>query len=260
MAALKRRADPLRPAAAGSRLAGPLLPHPPLLHGEPLAQRQPRHLLPVRLALAELLGRAQPLRHPVHPQLRVLGAGDADLPAARLPAGVRDRLQGGEMAARDAAGGGGAVLHHLPDPHPRLGDDPLRRKPGGGRPQLPPARPGPSRPRHRSGRDLGAGLQLPALHGAADLRQPRAAGHAADRGGEGPLLERRHRLLQSDAAALGARESSPGRSSTFIPATGDYVNAAVPRRHRQPDDRQRDPVALPQTAATTRRRRRSPSC
>ena len=34
-----------------------------------------------------------------------------------------------------------ALLHHLPDPDPRLGDDPLRREPGGERPADAPHRP-----------------------------------------------------------------------------------------------------------------------
>ena len=48
----------------------------------------------------------------------------------RLSAGLRDRLQGGAMAERAAVRGRRPVLHHLPDPDHRLGDDPLRRKPG----------------------------------------------------------------------------------------------------------------------------------
>ena len=46
---------------------------------------------------------------------------------------------------------------------------------------------------------------------------------------------------------------------TFIPAFGDYVNAAAPRQPEPVHDRQQDPVALPRPTATTRRRRRSRS-
>ena len=80
------------------------------------------------------------------------------------------------------------VLHHLPDPDPRLGDDPLRREPGGRTSShaigLAPERP---RPGHQRRRDRRPHLQLPAVHDPADLRQPRADRRAADRGGEGPL-------------------------------------------------------------------------
>ena len=49
---------------------------------------------------------------------------------------------------------------------------------------------------------------------------------AADRGGEGPLLDRADRLPAGDPADLDARAWSPATLLTFIPAVGDYVNAS----------------------------------
>ena len=56
-----------------------------------------------------------------------------------------------------------------------------------------------------AGRDRGPHLQLPPLHDPADLRQPRADGHAPDRGGEGPLRLARHGVPEGDPAPLAAR-------------------------------------------------------
>ena len=59
------------------------------------------------------------------------GIATAALPADRLPARLRDRLQGQPpVAPADAVRGDRAVLHHLPDPHDRLEDDPRRPEPG----------------------------------------------------------------------------------------------------------------------------------
>ena len=45
------------------------------------------------------------------------GAATIICPADRLPARLRDRLQGRQVEERDAVRGRRAVLHHLPDPH-----------------------------------------------------------------------------------------------------------------------------------------------
>ena len=190
--------------------------------------------LRIQLALGELQRRALALRHPVRPLLRVRGGGDAARAGDRLSARLRDRLQGGALAQRDAVRGGRAVLHHLPDPDHRLGDDPLRRKPGdrSAARRSGSLRAATSSPPRR--RDRRPHLQLPALHDPADLRQPRADRRAADRGGEGPLQLGHPGLPAGDAAALGARGSSPAPcspssrprattstpSSSAAPATG----------------------------------------
>ena len=51
-----------------------------------------------------------------------------------------------------------------------------------------------------------------------------------------------------------------GTLLTFIPATGDFINAELLGNPNTPRDRQRRPDAVPRTATTTRRRRRSASC
>ena len=52
-------------------------------------------------------------------------AGAAD----RLPARLRDRLPRRPLQAAAAVRGDRALLHHLPDPHDRLEDDPQRLEP-----------------------------------------------------------------------------------------------------------------------------------
>ena len=131
---------------------------------------------------------------------------DVHRAADRLPARLRDRAGVKALAPDPAVRGDGAVLHHLPDPHDRLEDDPLRRQPDRQRPADPPGhsrRRAPARDIRRG--DRGAHLQLPAVHDPADLREPRAARPAPGRGGEGPLRLLAAGLPQGDAAADGAR-------------------------------------------------------
>ena len=90
------------------------------------------------------------------------------------------------------------------------------------------SRPG-ARERPRAGdrrrRDRRPHLQLPALHDPADLRQPRADRRAADRGGQGPLRILSGRPSLRVTLPLSAPGIVAGTLLTFIPATGDYVNA-----------------------------------
>ena len=115
-------------ARPGDPLADPLLRRAPVLHGAALAGVGDLPPVPVRLELLELQRRAQRLRHAVHAGVRVLGRGDGPRPADRLSARLRDRLPRRPLEERDVAGGDRPVLHHLPDPDPRLGDDPVRQR------------------------------------------------------------------------------------------------------------------------------------
>ena len=137
------------------------------------------------------------LRRPGH-LLRVLPG---------LPAGLRDGLQGGALAQRHAHRGDRAVLHLVHPAHRGLAADPLRRGPGRLDAQLPP--PAPGRSDHR---DLGRGrgrphLQLPAVHGAADLRLARAGRPARHRGRRRPVRQRVHHLPHRHAADQHARRA-----------------------------------------------------
>ena len=72
-------------------------------------------------------------------------------------------FRGGPLQERAPARGDGAVLHHLPDPHPRLADDPLRPEPA--RRRAATHRPGRRRrprARHPGLGDRRPHLQLPA--------------------------------------------------------------------------------------------------
>ena len=74
-------------------------------------------------------------------------------------------------------------------------------------------------------RDLRADLQLPAVHGAAALRQPRAARPAAGRGGPGPLRLARPDLPQGHPGRCRCRVSSRGRCS---PSSRPPVTTSTP--------------------------------
>ena len=87
-------------------------------------------------------------------------------------------------------------------------------------------------PGGRHHRDLGRGrgrphLQLPAVHGAADLRLPRAGRPAGHRGRRRPVRRRVHHVPQGDPAAVSMPGVLAGTLLTFIPAAGDYVNAEL---------------------------------
>ena len=68
------------------------------------------------------------------PLLLLRRHGDAARPADRLPARLRDRLPRRPLQDAAAVRRDRALLHHLPDPHDRLEDDPQRLQPGGQRP------------------------------------------------------------------------------------------------------------------------------
>ena len=132
----------------------------------------------------------------------------------------------------------------------------------GGHPQLPP--PAARWPHHqhpgRGGR--GPDLQLPAVHGAADLRLARAGRPARHRGRRRPLRQRLHDLPDGDVADLACRASWPARCSPSSrrPATSSTWSCSAPSAGE--DDRQRHQRASssPSPAATRSRRRcRSPS-
>ena len=163
------------------------------------------------------------------------GNGDDHRPVDRLPARVRDRAQGQPPLAPAAAlRGDRPLLHHLPDQDGRLGDDPRRRQPDRGHPQVAPDHPG-RRPSagHLRRRHRRPHLQLPPLHDPADLRQPGADRHEPDRGGQGPLRlgetglssshlapdhARRHRGCIADLHS-GVRAITSTRSSSAAPTT-----------------------------------------
>ena len=82
-------------------------------------------------------------------------------------------------------------------------------------------------PRHAGRGDRGAHLQLPAVHGAADLRQPREDGPAPARGGRRPLLHRPARAFRRVTLPLSLPGLFAGTLLTFIPAAGDFVNSEL---------------------------------
>ena len=161
----------------------------------------------------------------------------------RLPARVLHRAPGRAVEERPAGARHRPVLHQLPDPHAGLADDPVATAGWWRRSRCGPIRtscsPGSRTAAHaRSDQqrpaallavrgDLRPDLQLPAVHDAAALREPRAARPPAARGGRRPL-----RLARSTRSAR-----SPGRSRcpgvvagtllTFIPAAGDYINSRL---------------------------------
>ena len=118
------------PARAGDRLAGPLLRRARCsTWSTALARDGDRRQTRIQLALVQLHRRAlaattrsssapssTPARRP------------ARAPVA-YPLAYTIAFKAGRWRNAAAVRGRGAVLHHLPDPHPRLGDDPLRREP-----------------------------------------------------------------------------------------------------------------------------------
>ena len=126
--------------------------------------------------------------------------------ADQLPARLLDRVPRRTVEEPLPARDHRPVLRHLPDPHARVADDPLRQRlrrrhaPHAAR-----ARRGRTAARDVDRRRRGAHLQLPALHGAAALRGARADRPAADRGRAGPLREQAPGVPARDAAALAAR-------------------------------------------------------
>ena len=219
---------------------------PLLLLGQALALRRrlARAGLQLRLGLVELLRQPLALRHPVRALADLRRDRDHPLPADRLPGRLRDRLQGRQVPQPAPVRGRRPVLHHVPDPDPRLGDDPLRREPGR---QLPADDRGRRRRRARPGDGAGgdrrAHLQLPAVHDPAAVREPRARRRAADRGRQRPLRELEDGVPQGDAADHRAGDRRR-HAAHLHPGDGRLRQRLLPRRPEQQDDRQHDPVAL----------------
>ena len=182
------------------------------------------------------------------------GIATDPLPADRLPGRVRDRVQGRQVPQPAPVRGRRPVLHHVPDPDPRLGDDPLRREPGG---ELPADDRGRRRRRSRPGDGAGgdrrAHIQLLAVHDPAVVREPRARRHPADRGRQRPLRELEDGVPQGHAA-----DHRPGHrrrhAADLHPGDGRLRQRLLPRRPEQQDDRQHDPVALHHPARLPDRR------
>ena len=222
--------------APGHALADPVLPRPAVHAAPDRAVDEPEPVLPnydVQLALGELRRRVRPLRRPV---LRsFVYAGVATVLCVLIGYPLAYFIAFGRAVEEPAARPRGrAVLHALPDPHDRLADHPRRRGPGRrlvhdlhlpGSPTRSAHHQRRHAPQHPPGGDRRPHLQLPAVHGAADLREPRE-----DR----RRLSTRPRDLYSTPArafrkvvlpAVAARACSPARCSTFIPAAGDFINA-----------------------------------
>ena len=68
-------------------------------------------------------------------------------------------------------------------------------------------------------------LQLPAVHGAAHLREPGEDRRPPRRRRQGPLLDRRSARSARSCSRSRCPASSPAACSTFIPAAGDFINA-----------------------------------
>ena len=75
--------------------------------------------------------------------------------------------------------------------------------------------------------DRRARLQLPAVHGAADLRGAGADRPAAGRGGQRPVRRRRRAAFRRVVFPLSLPGVFAGVLLTFVPVSSDYVNAAV---------------------------------
>ena len=112
------------------------------------------------------------------------GIATAPVPGPRLRARLRDRVQGRPLEEPDAGAGDRAVLHQLPGAHAVVEADPVRRRLRGEHAAVPRT----SWARTATCSDTpfavvdGPDLQLPAVHGAAALRQHRQDRPPPDRG------------------------------------------------------------------------------
>ena len=97
------------------------------------------------------------------------------------------------------------------------------------------AHPRPGRPAagHLGGGRDRPDLQLPAVHGAAAVRQPGEDRPPADRGGQGPLRQQRSPRSARSPCRCRCRGVVAGTLLTFIPAAGDYINAKLLGTPRQ---------------------------
>ena len=186
MSSGRRRALPYFLLAPGVIWLDPLLRRPDVLHGAALARvRESSPNFEFTWHWANF-PTPEGLRHPVPPLLLLRRVATCS-PADRLSAGLRDRLQGGAwrnaMLFAVVAPFFTTYLIRtlawktiLADQSPVVSVlDTLG---------LTSERP---RPRHQRRGDRRSHLQLPAVHGPADLRQPRAHRREVDRGRPGPL-------------------------------------------------------------------------
>ncbi|CAA9348792.1 MAG: Putrescine transport system permease protein PotH, partial [uncultured Nocardioidaceae bacterium] len=195
--------------AAGDGLARDVLPLPrgaAVLHVVVRPERLLRRRLHDDMGVRQLRRRAARHLEPVPALVQLRRDRDGRLPAARLPVGLRDRVQGRPVEVRHARARHRAVLHQLPAADALVAHHPLRQRAGD---QLPADDRGAARRRPAAG-DAGGGhrradLQLPAVHDAADLRLARQGRPPARRGRGRPVLEPVHGLPQGDAAVVDAR-------------------------------------------------------
>src|SRR3954451_20677831 len=116
-------------ARARLALADDLLHRPDGDVGEYVAaDRRHRQRLSTDVALGQLQPRAVDLRPAVHPVAGVLGDGYGRGIGHRLPARLHHCLQGGYLEELPARARHRPVLHQLPDPDARMGDDPGRQR------------------------------------------------------------------------------------------------------------------------------------
>ena len=177
------------------------------------------------------------------------------LPDPGLRPGLRDRVQVRPLEEPDAGAGDRAVLHQLPGPHPVVEADPGRQRVRREHPAVPAD---PRRGRPPAG-DPGRGgrrpdLQLPAVHGAAAVRQHRQDRPPPHRGLLRPLRQPRPRVLQGHLAALAARRGL--RDPAHLHPRRRRLHQRPAARLPQPaHGRQRHPEPLHRRQRLPRRRR-----
>src|SRR5574337_5266 len=167
---------------------------------------------------------------------------DAGLPARGLPLRLPHRAFGRRPAQHLADARDAAVLDLVPAARLRLDaaagferggvDQPAAAAAASGRPAAAAA----VHPRRGAGRD---DLQLPAVHGAAAVRQSGEARPAPDRGRARPRRQPVDHLRRGDAAAVGARHRRRGHAGVH-PGGGRIRDPRPARRRRRDDDRPQD--------------------
>ena len=143
------------------------------------------------LALRDLRRRAADLLAAVRPVVRLRRRRHPPALALGYPLAYVHRAQVRQVEERPAGAGHRAVLHQLPDPHAGLADDPVRqgrapvvrtrssRSPGSSTCCARSVSPATTSCRLEVRGDLRPDVQLPAVHGAAAVRQPRTTGPPA---------------------------------------------------------------------------------
>ena len=242
------RADAVPAARAGAGLARGLLPRPARLPRLPVAAVGDLPELRVHLGVLELHRGDLGLPHAARPLVPVRGDRDDRGAPPRVSARLLDRVPRRAVAEPLPALDRRAVLRHVPHPHARVAQHPRRR--GAGR-RLPAGDPRPRRGRTAARDDVRRRrrhhLQLPALHGAADVRLARADRAAAPGGGEGPLRDPDADVPARDAAAVGAGDRR-GHAAHLHPGGRRLHQRRAPRHAEAADDRQRHPGEVPRVA------------